>query len=131
MSQENNSCGNFWLGFFLGGIIGAFLIFVFGTKEGKKMLEKILERAEDYEEELEEKVAKLQKHGEDLLEEARSVKDKVIKEIEEDKKDISTALITKMDQTLSKIEDIQKKGVELTKEVHHHYFKKNGKPIVS
>jgi len=125
------SGGNFWLGFFLGGLVGAFIIFVLGTKEGRKIAEKLVEQAEIYEEELEEKVAKLQKHGENLLEEAKAVKEKVAKEAAGGKKSISNKLVSKMDETLSKIEDIQKKGVELTREVHRNYFKKNGKPLVS
>jgi gas vesicle protein len=128
-SKENS--GNFWLGFFLGGVVGAFILFVLGTKEGKKIAEKLIEQAETYEEELEEKVAKLQKHGENLLEEAKAVKEKVTKEVTGGKKSISNKLVSKMDETLTKIEDIQKKGVELTREVHRNYFKKNGKPLVS
>lgn len=132
MSENNNSKnGNFWLGFFLGGLLGAFIIFVLGTKEGKKLLQKLIDRAEIYEEELEEKIVKLQERGEDLLAEAEEVKDKVVKEVAGGKRNISEKLISKIDQTLTKIEDIQRKGVAITSEVHHNYFKKDGKPLTS
>lgn len=131
MSENKNNSGNFWLGFFLGGLIGAFIIFLLGTKQGKKILEEIVEKAETYEEELEEKISELQKKGEDLLEEAQEVKERVVKEAETGKKAISDSLASKIDLTLSKIEDIQKKGVALTEEVHHHYFKKNGKKLTA
>lgn len=131
MSENKNNCGNFWLGFFLGGLIGAFIIFLLGTKQGKKILEEIVEKAETYEEELEEKVSKLQKKGEDLLQEAEEVKEKVIKEVTDGKKTVSEVLVSKLDQTLTNIENIQKRGAAITSEIHHHYFKKDGKKLSS
>lgn len=126
--QKNDS---FWFGFFLGGLVGAFTIFVLGTKEGKKLVEKLLEKSEFYEEELEEKITKLERRGEELLQEAQEVKGQVTQSVESGKRSISDALVTKMDKALTKIEDIQKKGVALTEEVHHRHFKKNGKPLIS
>ena len=129
--NENNKNGNFWMGFFMGVILGGIIIFLAGTKKGKKLLEKLLDQAEIYEEELEEKLENLNKRGEEFLKEAQAVKDKVIHEVDSDKKVLSSTLISKMDQTLSKIEDIQKKGVALTEDVHHRYFRKNGKSLTS
>lgn len=131
MNNEKQGSGNFWIGFFLGGIVGALIIFLMGTREGKKLADKLLEQAELYEEELEEKVAAIQKKGEELLSEVRDVKEKVVKRVEEGKSAATDTLVTKMDHALTKIEDIQKKGVALTEEMHHHYFKKNGKPLAS
>lgn len=129
----NNEKGNnsFWIGFFLGGLVGAFIVFLMGTKQGKKLAEQIFDEVEIYEEELEEKVAKLQKKGEELLEEAQNVKEKMVAEVENRKKIVSDTLVNKMDDALTKIENIQKKGVELTQEVHHNYFKRNGKKLSS
>jgi len=103
MNEHDGKCGNFWLGFFLGGLLGAFVIYLLGTKEGKKTLEKIVDRAELYEEELEEKVAKLQQKGEDLLEEAEEIKEKVIQEVTSSKEKISDQLVSKMDAALTHI----------------------------
>ncbi len=129
----NNDKGsnNFWVGFFLGGLVGAFIIFLMGTKQGKKLADQLMEEAESYEEELEEKVAKLQKKGEEFLAEAKDVKEKIVKEVVDGKKEVTEGLVTKMDEALTKLEDVQKKGVAMTEEVHHHYFKKNGKRLVS
>ena len=129
MSEEKQ--GNFWFGFFLGGLFGAIAIFIMGTKEGKKLMERLTEDAEEYEEDLEQKVAKLQIKGEDFLNEANSVKEKITKEVKTGKKSITNAVADKMDQALTKIENIQKKGVELTRDVHHNYFKKNGKSLTN
>lgn len=129
----NNEKGNnnFWVGFFLGGLVGAFIIFFMGTKQGKKLADQLIEDTEGYEEELEEKVAILQKKGEEFLKGAREVKNKVIKEVESGRKEVNERLVTRMDEALTIIEDIQKKGVELTEDVHHHYFKRNGKKLTS
>lgn len=129
----NNEKGNnsFWVGFFLGGLVGAFIVFLMSTKQGKKLAEQVFDEVELYEEELEEKVAKLQKKGEELLEEAKDVKEKMVAEVVNGKKIVSDALANKMDDALTKIENIQKKGVELTQEVHHNYFKRNGKKLSS
>lgn len=129
--SEGNSGKNFWFGFFIGGLVGGFVIFLLGTKEGKKLAAKLQDNAELFEDDLEEKVGKLQKRGEDLVNDARDLKDRVIEEVEDKKNSASEKLVSKMDDTLTRIEDIQKKGVELTREVHHKFFRKNGKKLAS
>jgi gas vesicle protein len=130
MNKDQNG-GNFMIGFFLGGLVGGFIIFLMGTKEGKKIVERLIEKTEIYEEELEEKVEDLQKKGEDLLAQAQEVKEKLSSSIAGGKNKVSESLVTKMDEALTKIEDIQKKGVSLTEEVHKNYFKKNGRSLSS
>lgn len=128
MNNENKS-SNFWLGFLLGGIFGAFLIFLLGTREGKRLAKKIIEKGELFDEDLEEKVEKLQANGKKFLKQAEDVKEKVSNETNKDKKKIGSRLINKMDKALTKIESIQKKGVEVTSKIHKRHFKKNGKPL--
>lgn len=129
MNEQKNKRGNFLIGFFLGGLLGAFIIFILGTKEGKKILKQLSEKAEILEEELEEKVEKLKEKGEELLEEGERVKEKVVEEVKKRKKSASQVVISKMDKALSKIEGAQKKGIEITKNVHGRHFKKNGKKL--
>lgn len=130
-NTEEKKGNHFWLGFFAGGLLGGFIIFILGTKEGKKLAEKLQEKGEMFEEDIEQKVAKLQKKGEDLIEEAKDVKKKMASRLEEKKEEASDALISKMDDAFTKITDLQKKGVALTSEVHQKYFKKNGKKLSS
>jgi len=130
MSEEHKP-NFFWFGFFIGGLVGAFVIFLLGTKEGKKLAEKLQEKGELFEEDIEEKVLKLQKKGEDLVNEANKVKKRMIRSIEEKKEEASDTLVSKMDEAFTKITDLQKKGVEITEEVHQKYFKKNGKTLAS
>jgi len=129
--MNNEKKGNFWPGFFLGGLLGALLIFLLGTREGKKVAKKIMDQGELFEEEIEEKISKLQEKGEVLLSEAQGMKDRVIKEVEEGKKNVSQDLVVKMDKALTHLEDLQKKGVTLTFDLHHKYFRKNGKKLGS
>ena len=125
----NNNKGNFWVGFFIGGLVGAFIIFVLGTKEGKKLADKIIEQSQEYEGDFEKKVEKLQKQGEGLLKEANEVKEKVVQNIQEGKKTASENLTHKIDKALTDIEKMQKKGVEITQDMHKRYFKKDGKKL--
>jgi len=129
MNNGKEQNGNFWFGFFFGGLIGAFIIFILGTREGKKLAKKLGDRVEDYEEDLEQKVAKLQRQGEDFLEQAKDVKARISEGLVDQKQEIAENIISKVDQTLTNIEEIQKKGVDLTEEIHNRYFKKNAKPL--
>ena len=76
MSDGNNN-GNFLPGFILGGILGALIIFILGTKEGKKLLEKLVDHVENSGGDFEKKIGKIQEKGEELLEEAKDIKEKV------------------------------------------------------
>lgn len=131
MNNTKEHGGHFWFGLFLGGLVGGFIIFLLGTKEGKKLIERLIEKTEMYEEELEEKIEQLQQKGEDLAQEVQEVKEKVARKVKEEKNKASETVVSKMDAALSKLEDIQKKGVEVTEEFHRNYFKKDGKPLVS
>ena len=127
--MNENKSGNFWLGFFLGGLIGAFILYLLGTKEGRKKLEKIIEQAETYEEELEEKVANLQRHGEIAFNEVEEKKEKVKKGIDGNKNTIKDNFTNRMDQALNRFENLQKKGIAFTKEAQRKFFRKNGKSL--
>lgn len=129
--MNNEKKGNFWVGFFIGGLLGAVLIFLLGTKEGKRVAKKIMDQGELFEEEIEEKISNLQKKGEALLSEAEGMKERVFKEVVEGKKAVSQQLMGKVDKALSDLEDLQKKGAAVTQDLHHKFFRKNGKKLVS
>lgn len=131
MNNEHEPQGNFWMGFVIGAVVGAVLIFLFGTKEGKKLMKLFEERSELFEEDLEQKITSLQNQGEEFLKKAEDVKAHIIKEVADGKNTISEQMVSRMDDTLTKIEDLQKKGVELTHDVRHNYFKRNGKKLAA
>ncbi len=91
----------------------------------------MLEKTEELEEDFESKLRNLQDKGEELLLQAQEVKKEAIEKVEEKKELLSKETLDKLDATLTKIEEVQQKGVELTQEVHHRYFKKGGKPLIS
>ena len=47
MENNNKSNGNFFSGFLLGVLVGGFLVFLLGTKKGKKLLKAISEEGLD------------------------------------------------------------------------------------
>ena len=129
MENEKDKDGKFFAGFLLGGILGALLIFILGTKRGKKLAEKLVEKAKDYEDDIDEKLEVVKEKGEDLLKEARKAKKGVFKDINKKQKNISGLIADKTDSVLTKIEDVQKKGIKLTRDVHGRFFSKNGKKL--
>lgn len=85
MNEEKEKGSNFWLGFLLGGIVGGVGLFALGTKEGKRLVEKLIEQVEGYEKDLGKGVTSLQKEGKRLIKEAKkevqTVKEKVSQEV--------------------------------------------------
>lgn len=131
MTQNKETPNTFWIGFLLGGIIAGAAVFFVGTKRGKELLEDLLEKIEEHEEGLAETVDSLKEKSVALLEKTQEVKDAVTLQLEAKKEEVSQAVVSHIDTALSAIEDVQKQGVALTEEVHHKFFKKDGKPLTS
>lgn len=112
--SENNHDGKFMFGFFLGGLIGALIIFFLGTKEGKKA-EKLLEhRGKDILDDLEDKLDELQKQGKDFVRKGEALKDQVMDTLEDKKEEITDTAVEKIGSALERMEELQQKGVETT-----------------
>lgn len=112
--SDNNHNGKFLFGFFLGGIIGALIIFFLGTKEGKK-LEKVLEhKGKDVLDDLNDKLEELEQSGKDLVKKGEAIKEHVMDTLEEKKGEMTDATVEKIDSALAHIEALQTKGVETT-----------------
>ena len=106
---EDNS---FWVGLFLGGLIGAGLIVLLGTDKGKRLAKKlqtegldflddVAEKVEDTVEELEEKGSELVEKGKELVGEGKAVETRVLQSVEEVKEDLSTQAMEKPDEALA------------------------------
>lgn len=67
-NQKQKPENNFWLGFLLGGVLGAASLFLFGTKKGRQTLKKIIESAEELEESLAETIENLEEKIEESQE---------------------------------------------------------------
>lgn len=101
----------FWPGFFLGGLLGAALIFLLGTKEGKKIAQDLQEKGEELAADLEGKIEDVQKNAEDL------------------KEDVAGETMEKLDSALAKLEEAQVKAQETTENFRKRYFTKSGKKL--
>ena len=79
--SENNNDGKFLFGFFIGGLIGALVIFFLGTKEGKKTSKLLEDKGRDVLDELEERLEELQNKGKELVRQGEEMKEKVIRQV--------------------------------------------------
>lgn len=96
MSNEEHHHGDFrfLLGFFIGGLIGAVVIFLLGTKEGKKTAKSLEEK------------------GKDLLD-----------SLGERKEELTESATEKLDDALAHIEKMQEQGRETTAQLRKNLFK--------
>ena len=100
MSEEQPRDLRFWVGFFIGGLLGAIVLFFMGTKEGKKT-GKLLEGK-----------------GEDILDDIRNRLTSVVREgkqqIEEKKEVVVKSATESIDTALAHIEELQERGRQTT-----------------
>lgn len=105
--MERRHDSGFWLGLFIGGIIGAILIVVMGTKEGKRVAKILKGKIEDY-----------------------------LKDIEagyEDKKEVVLEKVQQVGEKLetvvphNKVVEIQEKGRAIAEQIGQNLFTKQGK----
>jgi gas vesicle protein len=113
----------FLAGFFIGGLIGALVIFFLGTKEGKKAGKILRQKGEDVLGELEEQVEELEQRGKDLLKHGEEIKEQVIEKIEDKSEEFTETASRKLDSALAHIEEIQEHGRETTASIRKRLFK--------
>ena len=123
MTSDNHHDNRFWLGFFIGGLLGAVLLFFMGTKEGKKTGKALEEKGKDLLTELEKKLEEMEKRGKDLIAHGEEIKEQVADELKEKKEDLADAAAEKLDTELARIEKLQEQRVETTKALRHRFFK--------
>ena len=85
--SDDHSRGDlkFFFGLFLGGVIGALVIFFLGTKEGKKAGKMLEEKGKDALDDIKSRVGDLESKGKELLEKGNEIKEQVVETIEEKK----------------------------------------------
>ncbi|MBI3385584.1 YtxH domain-containing protein [Candidatus Gottesmanbacteria bacterium] len=89
MSDENHKDIKFWVGFFVGGLLGAIILFFLGTKEGKKTGRQLEEKGRDLFDDLLERLEEFEKKGKELITEGEVVKEQVMDVIEEKKEELT------------------------------------------
>lgn len=112
MSNHNN--GKFMAGFFLGGLIGAVILFFLGTKEGKKTGKLLEKKSQDLLDDLQDKLGELEEKGKDLAARGEEIKDQIVEKLEDKKEDLTQQAAEKLDDALSQIEDLNEKTLKTT-----------------
>ncbi len=123
MNESKHSDIKFWVGFFIGGLIGAVILFLVGTKEGKKTGKLLEEKGQDFLDELEDRLAELEKKGKDLVKQGEDIKEQVVGQLEDKKDDVSHEVVKKLDTALAHIEALQEHGRETTADLRKKLFK--------
>jgi gas vesicle protein len=122
-SQEHGPDAKFLLGFFFGGILGAIIIFLVGTKEGKKTTKILEKKGKDFVDDLEDRLVDLEKQGQELAKKSEEIKEQVVETLEEKKETITTEASSKLDNALAHIEALQEHGRETTASLRKRLFK--------
>ena len=106
----------FFLGFFIGGLIGAVIIFLLGTKEGKKAKNALEEKGKDILDDFHDQINELEKKG-------TKIKEEVAERLMDKKEDIAESATEKLDDALAHIEKIQEQSMETTALLRKKLFK--------
>ncbi|MCL4360662.1 YtxH domain-containing protein [Patescibacteria group bacterium] len=123
MSEESRHDGRFWVGFFIGGLLGAITLFFLGTKEGKKTGKLLEKKSEDFIDGLESRLDELEKKGKELAKQGEEIKTQVIDTIEDKKEELTDGATESLDTALANIEAIQERGRKTTAEIRKRLFK--------
>ena len=114
MSDHQNADGKFLFGFFIGGLLGALVIFFLGTKEGKKAGRDLERKGKDILDELEDRLDELQTKGKDLVRQGEKIKEHMMDTIEDKKEEMSESAVERIDTALAHLEELQQQGAETT-----------------
>ncbi len=121
--SEGRGQGRFILGFFMGGLIGALVIFFLGTKEGQKTGKMLKRKGEDMLDDVQDKIEELEERGKDLAKQGEEIKEQVLENLEEKKDTVTHATAEKLDTALAHIEELQEHGRQTTASLRKRLFK--------
>lgn len=110
-------------GFFIGGLLGALVLFFLGTKDGKKTKKLLEERGKKFFEEMGDKLGDYEEKGKELIAEGEELKEEVLEQIAEKKEDVTADVSKKLDTALAHIEAMQERGRETTAQLRKRLFK--------
>jgi len=124
MSDDRPSVDlKFLLGLFIGGLVGALVIFFMGTKEGRKTKKFLEEKGEDTLDTIHDRIDELEKKGKEIVEQGEEIKEQVIEQLEEKKEELSDRATEKLDTALAHVEKIQEQGLSSTSDLRKRIFK--------
>lgn len=123
MENEHHGDFRFWVGFFIGGLIGAVVLFFVGTKEGKRTGKLLEKKGKEALGDLEEKVEDLQEKGKELLKEGDRLKEEVLDTMNDQKEELTGEVKKRLDKTLETLEEAQKESLSATTTLRRKHFK--------
>lgn len=122
-NKPNGPGGGFWIGFFIGGLLGAVTLFFLGTKEGKKTGKLLESKTKDFLDDLEDKIDEMEVKGKELAKQGEKIKADVLEKIDDKRGELTDVTTQKLDSALAHIEAIQDKSRETTAEIRKKLFK--------
>lgn len=123
MSDRNRNTTKFWIGVFIGGLIGAIIIVLLGTKEGKKSRKELEDKGKELLDDLTAKLTEIENQGRDLIERGEEIKRHIETNFEEKKDHLTEEATEKLDRALARVEEMQEKGREETANLRKRLFK--------
>jgi len=123
--NEKDRGGGFLSGLVWGTIIGAVLVFLFGTKEGRKVKDQLAKKGKELVEDLPQIIKDLEKQGKEFAQKTEEVK----KKLEKKAKELSSEAKEKIESSLTHIEETQEKGRQAAATIRKHFFMKKGKKL--
>lgn len=125
MEKKNKS--GFWAGFLLGGLLGAGLIALMGTKEGRRTVLKLRNRINNYLGEAEEMI---EDEGKAVYQKVHDLKNEALEKLEA----VKGKLVRQTDKKLAelkkerdKIEKIGEKGRDIAGQIGRRLFLRQGR----
>ena len=123
-SQVDNT---FWVGLFLGGLIGAMMIVILGTEKGKKLAEKLTEEGwewlDDAKDKVSQKKQQIQEKVKQLSTQGKALEEQIETRINDTKSELTEKTLQQADNALAHIEQLQERGRRSTAEIRKRLFK--------
>ena len=113
----------FLFGLFIGGLVGALIIFFLGTKEGKKVEKVIEDKGRGLADDLGDQLKQLEKKGQELVKQGEEIKEQVMETLEDKKEDMTESTTQKLDTALAHIEELQSQSLDTTAALRRRIFK--------
>ncbi len=123
MSEQQKHDTKFWIGFFIGGLLGAITLFFLGTKEGKKTGKLLEKKGSDLLDDLEKRIEELESKGKELVQRGEEMKNQVVEQLAERKDELTKDVTDRLDSALEHIEKLQEEGVEVTRSIRKKFFR--------
>ena len=119
--NEERTDFKFWVGLFIGGLIGALTVFFVGTKEGKKAGKYLGQKGKEVLGDIEDQIDDLRESGEELIEKGEALKHELVKEFEHKKNAVSKGVTREVGRALTNLEEVQKTGLKQTAQLKRHF----------